>query len=162
MWSHMHRVGSVHHARRGVSCQRRCKSQCSKALRYGNDSPLNTLTFTCTHKHTHATTHVHMPLCRKGYERQCHSRPRQAHGSSFQDVLRDVAEGPQWVLKQRGISINKGAITAQLYWKNAQRCVEDFGITITCDLWFMNGVDKFMDVCWSRFLCSSSGSSRCA
>lgn len=154
MWTHMHLVESVYHARWAVSCQRRYKSQYSKALRYGNDSPF----------YLHAHTSINMPQ----HMYTCHlvERDMRRNVTVFLDRLValpwDAAEGPQWVLKQRGISINKGALTAQLHWKNAQRCVEDFGITITCDLWFMNGVDKFMDVCWSRFLCSSSSSSRCA
>lgn len=85
-------------------------SQYSKALWYENDSPLTTLISTCAHKHIHATTHVHIVET----DMRGNVTPRQAHGSSFQGVLRDVAERPQWVLKQRGISINK-ALTAQLY-----------------------------------------------
>lgn len=58
--------------------------------------------------YTHVATHVHMPLCR--YERQCQGLTQQARGASFQDVLRDSAEVPQWVLKQR---VNKEPLTAQ-------------------------------------------------
>lgn len=45
-------------------------------------------------------------------------------GSSSQDVLWDVAEASQWVWKQKGISLNKDAVTAQLHRNNVQSCIK--------------------------------------
>lgn len=98
--------------------------------------------FKCHNTCTHVTL-------QKRIWKYCHRLPRQACGSSFQDILWDVAEGPRWALKQRGISINKGTFNSLALLKE---CTAMLGIMITCDPWFMNGVDTFTDVCCSRFL----------
>ena len=127
-------------------------------------SPLNTLMSTCTYTSTHVPLHAYTcHFVGNGYKRgtsQCSSTGSWIF--LFKTSWRTSPKGHSGFWKQRGIGIDKGALTAQLHWKNAQCRMKEFGITITCDLWFMNGVDKFMDVCWRHCLSSSSSSSRCA
>lgn len=74
-----------------------------KALWYGNDFTIkHPYVYMHIHKHTRATTYEHMSLCRdriqEGNVSVFLDRPVDL---SFQDVLWDVAEGPQWVLNTK-------------------------------------------------------------
>lgn len=63
------------------------------------------------------------------------------------------------VLKQRGISLNKGPLTAQLRRKNVQCCSEELGITVTVmyNLWMV-----LIDLWMSVGRCFLSRGSRCS